>query len=74
MCRCGIRLIEINAWILYKETTGEGIPRQECLFQLEEELATEYQKELGKEDTAKPVTNISTGLHEWKTCQEISLR
>lgn len=61
----------LNAWVLYKETTGEEISRQEFLFQLGEELATEYQKELqlGKEDQATPVTNISTGSRERKTCQ-----
>lgn len=35
----------INARILYKETTGEEISRQEFLFQLAEELGSEYQKE-----------------------------
>ena len=35
-------LTAINAWILYKQTTGERISQQEFLFQLAEELATEY--------------------------------
>lgn len=34
-------LAGINAWLLYKETTGEEISRQEFLFQLAEELIRE---------------------------------
>uniref|UniRef100_A0A1A9V4W5 DDE_Tnp_1_7 domain-containing protein n=1 Tax=Glossina austeni TaxID=7395 RepID=A0A1A9V4W5_GLOAU len=37
-------LAGINASILYKETTGAEISRQKFLFQLVEELGTEYQK------------------------------
>uniref|UniRef100_A0A1A9V7W1 PiggyBac transposable element-derived protein domain-containing protein n=1 Tax=Glossina austeni TaxID=7395 RepID=A0A1A9V7W1_GLOAU len=33
-------LAGVNAWILYKETTGEEILRQQFLFQLAEELGT----------------------------------
>lgn len=64
-------LAALNAWILYKETTAEEISRQEFLFQLAEELAVEYQKELqiGKEDQAKQVINISTGSCGRKSCQ-----
>lgn len=40
-----LNLGRINARILYKETTGEKISRQEFLFQLAEELGSEYQKE-----------------------------
>uniref|UniRef100_A0A1A9VHW1 PiggyBac transposable element-derived protein domain-containing protein n=1 Tax=Glossina austeni TaxID=7395 RepID=A0A1A9VHW1_GLOAU len=39
-------LAGINAWILYKETTGEEISRQEFLFQLAEELGTVSHKML----------------------------
>ena len=35
-------LAAINAWILYKETTGIQIQRKQFLFQLAEQLATEY--------------------------------
>ncbi|KAK9717948.1 hypothetical protein QE152_g23454 [Popillia japonica] len=35
-------LTPINACILYKQTTGERISRQKYLFQLAEELTTEY--------------------------------
>ncbi|KAL2745594.1 piggyBac transposable element-derived protein 4-like [Vespula maculifrons] len=33
-----VNLVEINAWIMYKETTREEISRQELLFQLAIEL------------------------------------
>lgn len=54
-------LAGINAWILYKETTGEEISRQEFLFQLAEELGTEYQKErqLSKECSSETITNTA---------------
>ena len=35
-------LAAINAWILYKETTGKNIKRKKFLFQLAEELSCEY--------------------------------
>ena len=35
-------LAGINAWILYKETTGENISRRDFLFRLGEELAEIY--------------------------------
>ena len=41
-------LAGINAWILYKETTGENILRRELLFQLATELAAEYKELRGK--------------------------
>ncbi|XP_035742059.1 uncharacterized protein LOC118450405 [Vespa mandarinia] len=60
-------LAEINAWILYEETTDGGISRQEFLFQLAEELGTEYPKErqLSKECSSNTATNSSG----WKVCQ-----
>ncbi|XP_043486360.1 piggyBac transposable element-derived protein 4-like [Polistes fuscatus] len=62
-------LAGINAWVLYKETTGEEITRQEFLFQLAEELAIEYQQELGKKNQPIPIASTSTGSRERKTCQ-----
>ena len=52
----------ILIWILYEEITGEGISRQEFLFQLEEELAIERQEEqqVGKGGPAKAIKNITT--------------
>ena len=50
-------LAEINGSILYKETRKE-ISRQDFLFQLREELATERreEKQLRKEGRAKTIT------------------
>lgn len=64
-------LAGINAWILYKETTGEEISRQEFLFQLAEELGTEYQKErqLSKECSSKTIINTATDSSGRKSCQ-----
>ena len=65
-------LAGINAWILYKETTGSLISRQNFLFQLGEELISEYQKEQqpGKEEEpAKAARNISARTSDRKTCQ-----
>jgi hypothetical protein len=36
---------EIKTWILYTESTGKGVPREEFLFQLGEQLTTKYKKE-----------------------------
>ena len=41
-------LAGINAWILYKETTGENISRKDFLFQLAEELAGDYKHLTGR--------------------------
>ncbi|CAK9832670.1 PiggyBac transposable element-derived protein 4 [Anthophora retusa] len=41
-------LAGINAWILYKETTGENISRKDFLFQLSEELAIDYKELTGR--------------------------
>ncbi|KAL9905270.1 rhodopsin 4 isoform 1-T4 [Glossina fuscipes fuscipes] len=65
-------LAGINAWILYKETTGEEISRQEFLFQLAEELGTEYQKEkeIIKECSSPTIIiNTNTVSSERRSCQ-----
>ena len=36
-------LAAINTWILYKESTGSCISRKDFLFQLSEELVSEYE-------------------------------
>ena len=48
-------LVGINAWILYKETTGERISRQDFLLKLAENLAADFIEEhqLSKEDIPK---------------------
>ena len=60
-------LAGINAWILYKETTGENISRQEFLFQLASELGDAYTK--SKEKQLLPTPSTSTDLCVRKTCQ-----
>nr|XP_012148086.1 PREDICTED: piggyBac transposable element-derived protein 4-like [Megachile rotundata] len=69
ICQKVFDLAGINAWVLYKETTGEEITRQEFLFQLAEELAIEYQQELGKENQPVPIASTNTRSRERKTCQ-----
>ena len=62
-------LAGINAWVLYRETTGEQISRQECLFQLAVELAATYQESREEEIIPKSPTNINLHSHIRKTCQ-----
>lgn len=65
-------LSAINAWILYKQTTGERISRQEFLFQLAEELATEYRdihEQEKMESMAKTSADSATISERRKTCQ-----
>uniref|UniRef100_A0A0K0FRH0 Probable ATP-dependent RNA helicase DDX46 (inferred by orthology to a zebrafish protein) n=1 Tax=Strongyloides venezuelensis TaxID=75913 RepID=A0A0K0FRH0_STRVS len=62
-------LARINAWVLYKQVTGEEISRQEFLFQLAVELAAEYQNSREKEDKPKTLINISSGSRIRKTCE-----
>ncbi|XP_055378966.1 piggyBac transposable element-derived protein 4-like [Condylostylus longicornis] len=61
-------LAAINAWVLYKETTGENISRKDFLFQLAEELSTECKdpselQNLNDLFTTPEICNIR------KTCQ-----
>lgn len=44
--------------MIYLETTGAGITRQEFLFELAEELAMEYQQELGKDNQPIPLSQV----------------
>ena len=60
-------LASINAWILYKETTGEKISRQDFLFQLAEELAND-DAEIKKPDTGTS-SNSKAISDNRKTCQ-----
>lgn len=60
-------LAGINAWILYKETTGENISRQEFLFQLASELGDAYTK--SQEKKLLPTPSTSSDLCLRKTCQ-----
>lgn len=59
-------LAGINAWVLYKETTGENISRKDFLFQLANELAREYRNsrtslpvpQMEEETTSKSSCNV----------------
>ncbi|KAF3427931.1 hypothetical protein E2986_12456 [Frieseomelitta varia] len=62
-------LAGINAWVLYRETTGEKISRQEFLFQLAVELAAIYQESREEEIIPKSPTNINLNSHLRKTCK-----
>jgi hypothetical protein len=66
-------LAAINAWILYKETTGTTITRKDFLFQLAEELATEYIHErnvtsIQSLELQVPHTSTDTSVRH-KACQ-----
>lgn len=54
-------LLEINAWVLYKETINENISRQEFLFQLVAELKNE------EENNVKLSTSSNSYIR--KTCK-----
>ncbi|CAD1470156.1 unnamed protein product, partial [Heterotrigona itama] len=41
----GLDLVGINAWTLYKETSGQNIPRQQFLLQLAEHYHEFLQEE-----------------------------
>jgi hypothetical protein len=69
-------LAAINAWILYKETTGIQIQRKEFLFQLAEQLYTKYRAARQKhssehEDPQRSTTTSSNVIHsnKRKICQ-----
>ncbi|KAL2723562.1 piggyBac transposable element-derived protein 4-like [Vespula maculifrons] len=58
----------INVWILYKETSGQNISRQQFLLQIAEELAKEYHEFLQEEkenlqgmSSGQVYSNISLG-------------
>jgi hypothetical protein len=66
-------LAGINAWILYKETTGENISRQDFLLQLAVELAADYREAREKQiiitNTEITSINSTTDSNKRKTCQ-----
>jgi len=51
-------LAGINAWVLYKETTGENISRKDFLFQLGEKLAAECKKRLERSSDSSKTTSF----------------
>ena len=66
-----IDLAGFNAWILYKETSGINISRQQFLLQVAEELAEEYNEILqeGKENEQGTSSGQCNTSHLRKTCQ-----
>ncbi|KAL2743796.1 piggyBac transposable element-derived protein 4-like, partial [Vespula maculifrons] len=64
-------LADINAWILYKETNEQNIPKQQYLLQIAEEFAENYHGFL--QEGKETVQSISSGQynisHSRKTCQ-----
>ncbi|KAL6418248.1 hypothetical protein ACFW04_012249 [Cataglyphis niger] len=64
-------LAAINAWILYKEATGIQIQRKEFLFQLAEQLSTDYRDARQKKSSENedPQTSNTTYSNKRKICQ-----
>lgn len=67
-------LAAINAWILYKETTGKSIPRKSFLFQLAEELARDARSDTSGEKLEQEAldsvpTNTTPNSNKRKWCQ-----
>lgn len=62
-------LAGINSWVLYRETTGEKISRQQFLFQLAEELAEDFQHELQKEKEIIQQTSTNSSSNSRKRCE-----
>lgn len=61
-------LAAINAWVLYNETTGENISRKNFLFQLAEELSTEY-KDPSELENLNDLLKSLESSNIPKTCQ-----
>ncbi|KAF7380287.1 hypothetical protein HZH66_014642 [Vespula vulgaris] len=61
----------INVWILYKETSGQNISRQQFLLQIAEELAKEYHEFLQEEKENLQGMSSGQGNISYlrKTCQ-----
>ena len=59
-------LAGINAWILYREITGEQISRKEFMFQLADELAADNEKSRVKQRASEVQ---STSKNSRKCCQ-----
>ena len=61
-------LAAINAWVLYNETTGENISRKNFLFQLAEELSTEY-KDPSEPENLNDLLKSPESSNKRKNCQ-----
>ena len=62
-----IDLAGINAWVLYKEATGDKLSRQTFLFKLAEELASEYQQCQNVKESHTSTSHTLSAVR--KTCQ-----
>nr|XP_012145741.1 PREDICTED: piggyBac transposable element-derived protein 4-like [Megachile rotundata] len=64
-------LAAINAWILYKEATGIQIQRKQFLFQLAEQLSTDYRaaRQEKSSENEDPQTSNTTYSNKRKFCQ-----
>lgn len=66
-------LAGINAWILYRQTTGENISRQDFLLQLAVELAADFREARGQQkertNTKGTLPKSTTNSYQRKTCQ-----
>ena len=62
-------LAGINAWILYKETTGEQIPRKNFMLQLADELAADNEKLRIEQRASKIQSTSKNSPYSRKWCQ-----
>ncbi|CAD1478542.1 unnamed protein product, partial [Heterotrigona itama] len=62
-------LAGINAWILYKETTGEQISRKDFMFQLADELAADNVKSRIELKAAEFQSTSKNSPYSCKWCQ-----
>ena len=63
----------INAWILYRETTGIKISRQEFLFQLAVELAAMYISRIARRNYTKITNKYKFRFTRTKNLSDIRL-
>ena len=66
-------LAGINAWVLYKETTGVKISRQEFLFQLAVELAAMYISRIARRNYTKTTNKYKFRFTRTKNLSDIRL-
>ena len=68
-----LNLAGINAWILYRETTGIKISRQEFLFQLAVELAAMYISRIARRNYTKTTNKYKFRFTRTKNLSDIRL-
>ncbi|XP_033353066.1 uncharacterized protein LOC117235294 [Bombus vosnesenskii] len=62
-------LAGINAWILYKETTGEHISRKDFMFQLAEKLVADNEKSRIEQRASEIQSTSKNSPYSRKWCQ-----